>query len=510
MELLKLKRLAVKQLKAAGTVITETRWPEIDLRMLGFVRILTAAELLWDLFIRWNLRDMLYRGTVLSFSDPWYWWHFSLLGLTDDLRFRTFFFGAAALSYLALLVGFRTRASAIASFVLFTSFASFHSEISCAEDSICQSLLFWFCLLPTGSFFSWDRRCAEEAGHSSPLPVLETPIAALILMQFALMYLATGFNKLHADADVWRSGLSIFEFVSQPRIGWGIGRYFVLLPAALLKSSARALPYLQIVMALLFLLVNSRLRIVAVLLGVILHLGIALTMWTGDVWFYPICGLLLCLSPTQVSSIIQALGIRIRSGRSAPTSSKRPSLGTVIGTAILAWCLFVDFFDHNPAFDFRVPGPLRIPVVSHMERMIFRGQHWAMYTGEMPELTEYVLVADTNQGPVDVSSAFMYPWMIERPAPPKHLFHHFAGDKMPLIHRRIEDSIFSRLGEGCHVFGPFFDFVKERYEGAFPELKIQRIHWDILTDYTPPIDTKRMASWKPEPLTNMRYATWTP
>ena len=488
----------------------------IDLRVLSIVRILVAADLMWDWFIRWNIRELIYFGKGLDLDFPWYAWKFSFFHISDNPGFRTFLFGVILLSYFSLLIGYRTRWAAVVSFFGFISLASFNAELSTAEDSLGQMALFWLIVLPSGMHFSVDRLLGRSCRQGIVAPTrISSPWAWSIAFQFAVIYLCTGINKHLVQPNGWPSGTAIWGFVLSPHVGWGLGQLFMQLPGGVLRALCKVIPYQQLVMGILFFVPSRWTRLFAVLGGFALHLGIGTNMWTGDVWFLPICSLCLLIDPDFIDWAIA----RFRPGRGTGSAHSGAGALQVQSRFVLSsffmlalvYCQILDIFDQNRKFEVHLPSWIRIPVIADVERAIFRGQHWAMYTSNVVDLTREVYVAESNQGPIDVTSAFEYPWMLSSVLEaPKIRMEYFISNRAPLLHRRIRDSIHARLTrKGCDTYDSYFEIYRRRFEDRFPGLKIQRVHIVFVQKRLPEVGDYASLSQRGDERW-FRVNTWTP
>jgi hypothetical protein len=190
-----------------------------DPRSLAAGRIALALVLLLDLARRaasmgtWYTNDgllpnhtLLWRPTfqwVFSFFYMASWWHEAAIG-----------FAVCALSYLALLFGFWTRAAHVASLL---SVLSLHGRVLFTDnggDVVLGELCLWTVFLPTGRRWSIDALRAGEEDPARDEPVVSLAVTAVYL-QLAFLYL---FNAANKTGPTWREGTAVHYVLYQSRL----------------------------------------------------------------------------------------------------------------------------------------------------------------------------------------------------------------------------------------------------------------------------------------------------
>jgi hypothetical protein len=208
-------------------------WTEpVRAERLAALRIGLATVVLLDICTTYlpHLQDFFGAGSLGS-PEVFSWvgkapsWSWSLLRGVEDGRILL---GAMILWCIAtfcLLVGFWTRVSAVAAWVLATSFLNLNPYLGNAGDQIAGILLFYLVLCPCGAVWSVDhwlarsRRAAprlgaklpsgDDAGTADPEPVFVPPWPLrLLFIQMTLIYFCNGLYKV-AGAD-WREGDSLY------------------------------------------------------------------------------------------------------------------------------------------------------------------------------------------------------------------------------------------------------------------------------------------------------------
>ena len=273
-----------------------------DVRSLAVGRIVLASVLLLDLFKRWTQLGLFYTNDGLIPNHTLLWRPgfahvFSLFYLASYRHEAIIGFVLCALSYGALLIGFRTRIAQILSLI---ALLSLHGRLLLFDnggDVVLGLLCTWTTFLPTGRRLSVDavlaRRRLQLAPDASPLAARE-PFAVpdpkrqfaslavgAVIFQLAFIYL---FNAVHKGGLTWRDGSAVHYTLHLDRLAtW----FAVWLRDRLPPGPARALTYstLAIEWSLPFLLLSPfRTRVcrrLAVLLVIVLHAGFACCLNLG-------------------------------------------------------------------------------------------------------------------------------------------------------------------------------------------------------------------------------------
>jgi hypothetical protein len=177
---------------------------------------------------------------------------------------------------LAVALGWRTRAATVVSFVLLLSIARRDTWILNSGDALLRHAMLFLAMTPAGAACSLDRwRTARdrfwEAPHASPWGV------RLLQIQLTFVYLFSSFEKLRGEP--WTSGTALAD-------AWrlaDLARFGIPLPVydSLLLTNVLTFTTLVIEIALAVLLWNRVARPYVVVAGLLLHLGIEVTMAVG-------------------------------------------------------------------------------------------------------------------------------------------------------------------------------------------------------------------------------------
>ncbi len=183
----------------------------MDARSLAAFRVGLALVVLADLATRaLSLTEHYTDAGVLPRSAlierPFDRWHLSVLMASGAPAFAKAVFGACALAATAMLVGWRTRAATVATWVLFCSIVSRNEMILQGSDTVLRVFLFWAMFLPLGAVWSVDRARAQE-GYEPPRHVLSAATVA-VQLQTAYLFWFTVFLK--TSRDWWPDGTAVY------------------------------------------------------------------------------------------------------------------------------------------------------------------------------------------------------------------------------------------------------------------------------------------------------------
>jgi hypothetical protein len=275
-------------------------WTEpVRAERLAALRIGFAIVLLVDVVLQYlpNYADFFGAG---SLGSPEVFagraqghWHWSLLRSIEDSRLFLPVLLLWAGSAVLLLVGWWPRVAALVAWILSVSILNLNYYLHNGGDRIRNIVLFYLMLTPCGAVWSLDcffrrRRVnpAQLAPDPSPCtPVFISPWALrLLFIQLALIYFLNGFYKLVGPH--WRAGdvlQSVLGNVQWAR--WS----FAQLP--LPHLAIQALTWLVLFWELLFpLLVAMRpFRNLTLWVGVLLHIGLAVSLQLGLFSCYMLC-----------------------------------------------------------------------------------------------------------------------------------------------------------------------------------------------------------------------------
>jgi len=196
-----------------------------DLRSLALGRIGLALVLLANLIMRaLVLRDFYSNDGLLPNHTllwrPEQWPVFSLLFVASTPAMAAAAFVLCGVAFLALLVGYRTKAAQVASYIAVLSLNA-RSFFNGGDIVLCE-LALWSIFLPVGRVWSvdaaLDRRRGARTDDSDKQVV--APAVAVLLGQLFFIYLL---NAVHKNGATWRDGSAVHYVLHQDTIVTSIG-----------------------------------------------------------------------------------------------------------------------------------------------------------------------------------------------------------------------------------------------------------------------------------------------
>jgi predicted DCC family thiol-disulfide oxidoreductase YuxK len=276
-----------------------TRRYGLDLRSLSLFRIGLAAVILGDL--AWRARDLrafytdfgvLPRAVLLDqFAGPWI---ISAHLMSGTALVQALLFLVAGVFGVMLLVGYRTRLAAVASWALLISLQNRNPVVLQGGDILLRMLAFWAMFVPLNAYFSVDR-ALDSSGARPPQRVCTVGTLAL-MAQVALLY---WFSALLKRSPEWLTdGSAVYFALSLDQFSTSVGRLMLHFPHLL-----RSLTYLTLAIELggpllLFSPIwSAAARAAGILLLALLQLGLVVCMHLGH---FPLVALvaLIPLVPT--------------------------------------------------------------------------------------------------------------------------------------------------------------------------------------------------------------------
>jgi hypothetical protein len=280
------------------------RWPSwttpVRAERLAILRIGVAAVLLLDILANYlpHLTDLyglnsLGESQVLWQDRPATFW--SLLGWVENPAVLHAAAIAWAVAAVLLLLGLCSRLAAAAAWALSQSFLALNPYAHNAGDTVRTIILLYLIVAPCGAVWSLDRwlRRNRPAG---PVFVHPWPLC-LLLVQMAVIYFNNGVHKLIGPQ--WRAGSSLYYVLGDLTLTrWSYGE--LPLPFVVTQLLTWGVLVWELAFPLLVFLPST--RTVTLFLGVLLHVGIGLSMELGVFALYMLC-LYLPFIPGSFSSI---------------------------------------------------------------------------------------------------------------------------------------------------------------------------------------------------------------
>lgn len=206
---------------------------------------------------------------IQQFSNPWILSPMNAIGHAS----LVFVYMLAALAtYIAFLVGYRTRLATFLSWVFFCSFSARNTAIAHGGDDLLRLSLFW------AQFLRLDTRWAV---HKNP-NVTPSPLASFaFISQLLVMYLASALLKWH---PVWHTeGSAVYYALHLDAFTTSLGQWLSKGPLWLLKILTFATFSLELVGPWIWLLAfqNWKARLAILTSFIIFHIGLIFTLELG-------------------------------------------------------------------------------------------------------------------------------------------------------------------------------------------------------------------------------------
>jgi len=257
----------------------------LDLRALAVWRMALASIILVDLV--WRLGDLTVfytdhglwpRTYAMSYGGAYYW---SIHLASGEAWFQLLLFGAAALFAGAMLVGYRTRLTAAASWFMLASLQGRNTLLSNGGDLMLLTMVFVSVFLPIGRRYSLDA--LKRGGPAGPGRVVSMA-CVLYLVQLSAVYMASGFLK---SGDTWQEDYTaVWHVMNSGHFVLPLGRVLADYPA-LCKMLTSFMLYIERYGPLLILLSHPHLRLFLVVSYMGFHASTGFMMQLG---IFPLIG----------------------------------------------------------------------------------------------------------------------------------------------------------------------------------------------------------------------------
>jgi len=278
----------------------QARYFTADARWLGAFRIGFGALLTWDCARRFDGAREYYSNegflpNHFSLFRPMGDGVFSFLHAFSSLGEVRLVMALMFAVFVAYTIGYRTRLAQVLAFVSITSLDARDLFVENGGDVLVNLMAFLTILLPLGRRLSVDAVLASlRARHEKspealndralPAPPDNSVVSLLVLLLFLQLATIYFFNAVHKDGEGWKNGSAIWWFLQQDRIVTQLG---IFLREHVLYPFIRGAGYSALGMEfslpwiLLFPFYRTWAMRFALLLGVGLHGGIALTSRLG-------------------------------------------------------------------------------------------------------------------------------------------------------------------------------------------------------------------------------------
>ena len=237
-------------------------------------------------------------------------WLWGILGSIDSRGGIVAFFVVFVIACLCLLVGFQTRIAAVMVWICVLAIERRNPFVFNSGDGLIKVLGFYLMLAPTGAALSVDRWRADRQGFWD-FPLRSQWAVRLIQIQISVIYLATVFAKL--GGDTWHNGTAVGYAL---RI-YDLARFTVpyWISDSLLLMNLATFATVAAEISLGILVWNRRARPWVLALGVLLHLGIDLSIMVGFFSYAIFVGYLAFVPPETMDRVLSALRSRLQTSK---------------------------------------------------------------------------------------------------------------------------------------------------------------------------------------------------
>lgn len=199
----------------------------------------------------------------------------NIIGPAESQFEITLFFAVFILFALTLSAGFLTRLSSIVVWVAINSLHNRNPAILNGGDLVYSVMAFYLILSPSGAALSVDRIIRVARGVEKVGPVLIVPwTQRLMQLQVSIIYLSTVLGK--ASGPAWQDGSAIYYPLSYPELQRFPMPHFGTEDLWIIDLLTYGTLVIEASMAVF--VWHPRLRLYALLGGVMLHLGIEYSM----------------------------------------------------------------------------------------------------------------------------------------------------------------------------------------------------------------------------------------
>ncbi|MFC6753146.1 HTTM domain-containing protein [Halorubrum tibetense] len=263
----------------------------VDARSLAAFRILLGLLVIADLLLRARNFGFYYTddGVVpQSLAERGAAEHaFSVYYYVSEPELIAALFLLQGMFALALVVGYRTRAATVISFLFVVSLDHHNPFVLSYADTLFRLLFFWAVFLPLGERWSVDALHADGARRRTVAGVA----TGLAMAQMVFMYFLNGVHK--ATSETWRSGDAAPLVFGIDEMTFLLGDFVRAFPT--LVGYGGLVWFSMLLGSFLLVLLHGRPRITMVALFVLGHASFAVTVRIGAFAYVAIAGLTLFL-----------------------------------------------------------------------------------------------------------------------------------------------------------------------------------------------------------------------
>ncbi|RYZ36297.1 MAG: hypothetical protein EOO71_32330 [Myxococcaceae bacterium] len=214
------------------------------------------------------------------------------------------------LSLVGLLLGFRTRLSAVVAWALHTALLNSISFFAYGVETFAHISLFYCVVMPVGAAFSFDA----GAGRTSSAPTAAATLSLRVLqLHLCIIYASTGVEKMLGPT--WRDGTVLWDVLMQPQYGQFDFAWLASVPWVVKLATWGTL---VVEVGYVVCIWPRRTRALWVLMTLGMHLGIAVMM---GLWLFSGIMALLTFAAFGWNLFAEALTDRVRAAVLLPFHS---------------------------------------------------------------------------------------------------------------------------------------------------------------------------------------------
>lgn len=254
---------------------------KVDLRALALMRIAIGCVILSDLIIRatsltahYTYEGVLPVSLLLEFDNKPLRWSFHYLN--DSFAYEALLFCLQGIITLFLIVGYKTRLFTLLSWIFMVSLQNRNPFIQQSGDDLLRLILLWGLFLPWGKFYSFDARRNPETRKN-----YFSPASLGYLLLIVSVYLFSAIQKWSPE---WRTEFTaLYYALSLDQIKVGIGDWLYQFPGLMKVITFLVFYYFEVLVPILLLLpfTSRKFRTICVCSIILLHLGIASSLYVG-------------------------------------------------------------------------------------------------------------------------------------------------------------------------------------------------------------------------------------
>ena len=274
---------------------------------LGVVRIAFGIVVLgWTVSLAPDLKTFFGRSGLVPFQPSVQWWFDPLNSFRSDAALYALY-AVLLVGAICLLVGFYSRIASIVVFLGVLTLERRNPYIFNSGDLLVRNLAFYLMLAPTGVALSLDRwRKAKDRFWEFPA---RPPWGLrLIQIQLAATYAATVWAKV--QGTTWNNGTAV-SFALRLE---DLQRFHVpgFITHSIVASNIMTLGTLALEASLAILVWNRKARPYVLLLGVLMHVAIAINIMVGFFTMAILTAYLAFIPPDTMARVIERVRLRRR------------------------------------------------------------------------------------------------------------------------------------------------------------------------------------------------------